>query len=49
MANDVAYRITDVPSPIDLRVASDALEWTSQADRKRPYREQMRGAIADIL
>ena len=31
--------INDVPSPIDLRLYTDALEWQEQANVKRPWRK----------
>lgn len=39
----------DIPSPIDLRDARDASDWVSDADRKRPWRGQIRASIADLL
>jgi SAM-dependent methyltransferase len=39
----------DVPSPIDLRDPSDAHEWVASADRKRPWRVQIRTAIAELV
>src|SRR5262245_34804668 len=42
-------RDKDVPSPIDLRDATDAGEWVAAADRARPWRAQIRTAIADFL
>ncbi len=39
----------DVPSPIDLRKQSDAAEWVATADSKRPWRADVRAAIADLL
>lgn len=39
----------DVPSPIDLRDPRDADEWVATADRKRPWRAQIRTAIAELL
>src|SRR5258705_11022090 len=45
-AND---RDQDVPSPIDLRDPSDAGEWVAAADRTRPWRVQIRTAIAELL
>ena len=39
----------DVPSPIDLRDPETARTWTREADAKRPWRQQMRGAIAQRL
>ena len=38
-----------VPSPIDLRDPSDASEWAAAADRTRPWRNQIRKAIAELL
>ena len=31
--------MNDVPSPIDLRLYEDALEWQEQANVKRPWRK----------
>jgi len=39
----------DVPSGIDLRDPADAHAWAREADLKRPWREQLRGAIAETL
>jgi len=39
----------DVPSPIDLRDPSDANAWVAAADRTRPWRAQIRTAIAELL
>lgn len=39
----------DIPSPIDLRDSADACAWAREADSRRPWREQVRGAIAGIL
>lgn len=39
----------DVPSPIDLRSPADARAWARDADAKRPWREQFRGAIVDAV
>jgi SAM-dependent methyltransferase len=39
----------DVPSPIDLRDPATAHAWAGEADLKRPWREQVRGAIAETL
>jgi SAM-dependent methyltransferase len=39
----------DIPSPIDLRDPSDADEWVAAADRTRPWRVQIRTAIAELL
>jgi SAM-dependent methyltransferase len=39
----------DVPSPIDLRDSRDAWEWVAAADRKRPWRAQIRTAVAELL
>ena len=41
-------RDQDVPSPIDLRDRSDAGEWAATADRARPWRVQIRKAIAEL-
>ncbi|HEY5925638.1 MAG TPA: class I SAM-dependent methyltransferase [Kofleriaceae bacterium] len=37
----------DVPSGIDLRDPNDAAVWAREADVKRPWRAEMRAAIAD--
>jgi len=39
----------DVPSRIDLREVGDAEAWVREADRKRPWRDQLRSAIAEIV
>jgi len=39
----------DVPSRIDLRDPADAHAWVREADLKRPWREQLRAAIAEAL
>ncbi len=39
----------DVPSGIDLRDPADAASWAATADAKRPWRAQIRAAIADLL
>ena len=39
----------DIPSRIDLRDPTTARAWTSEADLKRPWREQLRVAIAGTL
>jgi SAM-dependent methyltransferase len=39
----------DVPSPIDLREPATAAQWTAEADVKRPYRADVRRAIAGIV
>lgn len=39
----------DIPSPIDLRDPATAHAWAQEADLKRPWREQVRGAIAETL
>jgi SAM-dependent methyltransferase len=39
----------DVPSPIDLRDADDAAAWAESAEVTRPWRRELRGAIADVL
>lgn len=39
----------DVPSGIDLRDPAVARTWTLEADAKRPWREQLRAAIANTL
>lgn len=39
----------DVPSPIDLREHGDATKWAAEADVKRPYRAEVRRAIAGIV
>jgi SAM-dependent methyltransferase len=42
-------READVPSPIDLRDPTVANQWFAEADRKRPWRVQLRTAIAELL
>ena len=42
-------RDDDVPSPIDLRAASDAEAWVAAADRTRPWRRDLRAAIAALV
>lgn len=39
----------DIPSPIDLRDPADATVWAREADIKRPWRAQIRDAIAELL
>jgi hypothetical protein len=39
----------DVPSPIDLRLMSDALEWERTAMRKRPWRVEFFSMFAEEL
>jgi len=39
----------DVPSPIDLRNPIDAIDWVAAADRKRPWRANIRTAITELL
>jgi SAM-dependent methyltransferase len=39
----------DVPSPIDLRSHADATTWAAEADAKRPYRRELRAAIAGLV
>jgi ubiquinone/menaquinone biosynthesis C-methylase UbiE len=39
----------DVPSPIDLRMMSDALEWERTAMRKRPWRVEFFAMFAEEL
>ena len=41
--------IADVPSPIDLRRASDAIEWTRTAMEKRPWRVEFFHRVIEIL
>ena len=41
--------IPDVPSPIDLRLVSDALEWEATAMQKRPYRADFFARFVDEL
>jgi len=45
MTDDVA----DVPSSIDLRRAADAAAWADEADRKRPWRRELRQRIAELV
>jgi hypothetical protein len=39
----------DVPSPIDLRDPTDANEWVAASDRTRPWRVEVRTAIAELV
>jgi ubiquinone/menaquinone biosynthesis C-methylase UbiE len=39
----------DVPSPIDLRDPGDAATWAAEADAKRPWRAELRRAIAELV
>jgi SAM-dependent methyltransferase len=39
----------DVPSPIDLRDPVDAAEWAATAEVKRPWRTEIRAAIAALV
>jgi SAM-dependent methyltransferase len=39
----------DVPSGIDLRKREDATVWAQEADQKRPWRVQIRSAIASSI
>jgi len=41
--------ISDVPSPIDLRLMSDASEWEATATEKRPWRTAFFAKFADEL
>jgi len=41
--------LEDIPSPIDLRLMPDALEWEQSAVEKRPYRGEFFAAFADEL
>lgn len=41
--------ISDVPSPIDLRLMSDAAEWEATAMQKRPWRTEFFARFADEL
>jgi methylase of polypeptide subunit release factors len=41
--------ISDVPSPIDLRLMSDASEWEAAAMEKRPWRTEFFAKFADEL
>jgi ubiquinone/menaquinone biosynthesis C-methylase UbiE len=41
--------ILDVPSPIDLRLLSDASEWEATAMEKRPWRTEFFAKFADVL
>jgi ubiquinone/menaquinone biosynthesis C-methylase UbiE len=41
--------ISDVPSPIDLRLLSDASEWEATAMAKRPWRTEFFAKFADEL
>lgn len=41
--------IEDVPSPIDLRDASDAVEWANSAMEKRPWRADFFKKFAEIV
>jgi SAM-dependent methyltransferase len=49
MATGIIDHDQDVPSPIDLRDRKDAEAWVAEADRKRPWRAQLRAAIADLV
>jgi hypothetical protein len=40
---------SDVPSPIDLRLMSDASEWEATAMEKRPWRREFFAKFADEL
>jgi ubiquinone/menaquinone biosynthesis C-methylase UbiE len=40
---------SDVPSPIDLRLMSDASEWEATAMEKRPWRTEFFAKFADEL
>ena len=39
----------DVPSPIDLRKAADAIEWAGSAMEKRPWRVEFFRKFAEIV
>jgi SAM-dependent methyltransferase len=39
----------DIAITVDFRIAETARAWTDEADRKRPWREQMRGAFVSRL
>lgn len=39
----------DVPSPIDLRILSDALEWQQSANIKRPWRQDFFQLYCDVI
>lgn len=41
--------ISDLPSPIDLRLMSDASEWEATAMEKRPWRTEFFASFADEL
>jgi SAM-dependent methyltransferase len=41
--------LDDIPSPIDLRLMPDALEWARTATEKRPYREEIFADFAKEL
>src|SRR4029079_7285123 len=41
--------MTDVPSSIDLRQLHDATTWADEADRKRPWRRELRQQIAELV
>ena len=45
----MAADFDEVPSPIDLRSRADAHTWAREADVKRPWRQQVRVAIAETL
>jgi SAM-dependent methyltransferase len=44
-----AHMLEDIPSPIDLRLMPDALEWAQTATEKRPYREDIFAEFAREL
>ena len=49
IAYDPAVTDEDVPSPIDLRDPGVAAAWAAEADAKRPWRSELRQAIATLV
>ena len=49
IGSQVVRMLEDVPSPIDLRVMRDALEWESSAQSKRPYRVQFFAKFVSLI
>jgi ubiquinone/menaquinone biosynthesis C-methylase UbiE len=46
---EIAMTVSDVPSPIDLRLIADASEWEATAMQKRPWRTEFFAKFADEL
>jgi SAM-dependent methyltransferase len=42
-------RSDDVPSSIDLRDKTQAYRWVAEAELKRPWREELRGRLVELL